>query len=1073
MSTVIVRLTAVMALALATPFVASAQATGAITGMVVDETSGEPLAGAQVHIPATQQGVLANAQGRFLLRNVPTGEQTVRAQILGYAAANQTVTVTEGGTVTADFELSPQAIDLEDVVVTALGIERTERSLGYAVQNLDSERLGEIPAVNITEALQGQVAGVQVTRTSSRPGGSSRVVIRGESSFTGGGQPLYVIDGVPVSMETDDQGGFELELGEAGSRSMDIDMNNVEEISVLRGAAATAIYGSRAAHGAIIIKTKEGQAGAPTRFTLNTRYQTDAPMLDGIQEEYTAGRQGFYCNGKDEDAGGWCESGYYEAGFNNPTTSNAWGPHKDSLSAEVMEHECPGVSDPSQCIRMRDPRKDFYNKGQLVETSLNATGGVGDLGSFNLGGTHVNHTGITPSTSLERLNLNANLSLQLTDRLQSNTTVMFANTKNVWLTEGWQSMERDLQFRTSNFDTRKAWNEDGTPVMWSSNNPHPLWYAENGERSSGTDRWIASQYFRFDILDNLNISNRLGLDTYLDSRVHNQAKEPWETAEGDESGGTLQERYTRSSLNNDLILTLSGTPVTEDFTVSGLAGFNILHRENDYLGGEGDDMIIPGLYNIYNFLDQDVDGDLTELRRSMGLFSQVTVDYRDWAFLNLTARNDWSSTLPLDNNSYFYPSASLGVVFTDALGISSRWLDYGKIRVAYAKVGSDAPPYRLRSSYNNAGNVEWPFNGTLGFLQGNSLGNPELRPESTTEYEIGTELRMLGGRASLEFSYYDKRSYDQIFSVPSSPATGFTSITRNAGDLRNEGFEATLYTVPVQMPNMRWDLRLNWSKNKSTVMELAPGVTSIYLAGYSWPNVQIMEDKPYGVIWGNGFVRDEDNNVVIDDDPNSATYGWPVMDDELMVLGETQPDWLGNVYSSFRYGPFTMSGLLSTVQGGDIFNFTLNYTVGRGVHDWTLDRGSKFVYDGVKQSSCSNDPVPSCDTPNDIEITRDENYYDDELGGYLRSENNVESGTHTRLQELTLNYQLPQLIVDRLGVSSASLYATGHNLHIWSNFSYIDPQGSNYGSTNAGGQYYHMFVSPPLRSYSLGLRVNF
>lgn len=1058
-----VRLGTVLALVLATSGVASAQATGTIAGSVVDEASAQPIAGVQVHIPGLDVGMLTNAEGRFLLLNVPVGQHALRVQMLGYASTSQAVTVTSGATASVNFTLKQEAISMEGIVVTALGIERSERSLGYAVQNINADRLAQAPQTNITSALQGKVAGVQVVSSSSRPGASARVTIRGESSFTGGGQPLYVIDGVPVSMDTESQGGFagqtnfQLEVGEAGSRSMDVDLNNVEDIAVLRGAAATALYGSRAAHGAIIIKTKSGTPGMPTRFTVNTRFEVQEAVLNGIQETYTAGRDGFYCNGLPNNYGGWCESGYYDAGFTTPTTNNAWGPHIDSLSAEVLAHE-GGVP------RMRDPRKDFYNRGSLATTSVNASGGIGSGGSFNLGGSFLGNKGITPNTSLDRLNVNANVTLQLTDRLNSNTTVMYASTKNVWLTEGWQSIEQNLQHLTANRDVRQAWNDDGTPVMWGSNSPHPLWNAQNEDREGTTGRWIASQYFRFNILDNLSVSNRLGLDTYLENRISNQNERPWRTLEGELSGSTRQERFTRANLNNDLLLTLSGTPISEAFTVSGLAGFNVIHRQNEYLGGTGEDIVIPGFYNLENFYEQNVDGELSEKQRLMGLYSQLTLDYSDWAFLTMTARNDWSSTLPLNNNSYFYPSASLGIVFTDALGWSNQWLDYGKVRLSVAKVGSDAPRYRLATTYNDAGHVEYPFNGSLAYLQGNSLGNPILKPESTTEYEIGTELRLLQGRARLDLSYYDKRSYDQIFSVPSSAATGYTSITRNAGDLRNKGLEVSLQTVPVQTTNTRLNVNLNWTRNKSTVVELAPGVTSIFLAGYSWPNVQIMEGKPYGVIWGNGFERNDAGQIVIDDDPTSSTYGWPVMDDELIVLGETQPDWLGNMYSSLTVGPFTASGLVSRVQGGDIFNLTLNYTVNRGVHDWTLDRGTRFVYEGVKQSNGQ---------PNDIEVVRDENYYRNELGGYLRSENNVESGTHTRLQEVSLQYELPRRLVDAIGAGGASVYVTGHNLHVWSDFSYGDPAGSNYGSENAGGNYYHMFVAPPMRSYSIGLRANF
>jgi TonB-linked SusC/RagA family outer membrane protein len=1051
------RVTAGMALLAVTAGAASAQTTGTITGVVRDATSGAPLAGVQVHIPALQQGRVTDPQGRYVLPDIPAGEHVVRVQMLGYAANEQTVQLAAGATATQDFSLTSEAISVEGIVVTALGIERSERSLGYAVQSIDASRIEQAPQTNITSMLQGKVAGVNVVTASSRPGASSRVTIRGESSFTGGGEPLYVIDGIPVSMETNNQGGSALENGQAGSRSMDIDLNNVEDIAVLRGAAATALYGSRAAHGAIIIKTKGGAPGTPTRFSLTTRYERQHALLEGIQETYTAGRNGFYCNGLPNNYGGWCESGYYDAGFTTPTTSNAWGPHIDSLSAEVLEHE-------GGKPRMIDPRKDFYDVGTLATTSLNATGGIGGGGSFNLGASYVGNQGITPNTSLDRLNLNANVTLQLTDRLNSNTTVMYANTKNVWLTEGYNSIEQDLQTLTPNLDVRKAWNDDGTPVMWGGNTPHPQWIADNEDRQGITNRWIASQYFRFAISDKLSVSNRLGLDTYLENRIYNRNERPWRTAEGEESGSTSQERFTELNINNDLILSLSGTQLSEAFTLSGLAGFNLLHRQEDYLGGNGTDIVIPGYYNVENFLTQEVDGDLTEKRRLLGLYSQLTLDYRDWAFLSATARNDWSSTLPKDNNSYFYPSASLGIVFTDALGINNRWIDYGKVRFSVAKVGSDAPAYRLATNYSDPGHVEYPFMGSLAFLQDNSLGNPELRPESTTEYEIGTEMRLLQGRAQVDFSYYDKRSYDQIFEVPSSAGTGYTEITRNAGDLRNKGFELSLNTVPWQTENARWGVTMNWTKNKSTVLELAPGVTSIYLAGYSWPNVQIMEDKPYGVIWGNGFLRNDEGKVIIDDDPESGTYGWPVMDDELIVLGETQPDWLGNLYSSLTLGPFTASGLISRVQGGDIFNFTLNYTVPIGVHEWTIDRSSHFVYEGVKESDGA---------PNDIEVARDENYYRNELGGYLRSENNVEDGTHTRLQEVSLQYQLPQRLSQLVGASNASVFVTGHNLHVWSDFSYGDPAGSNYGSTNAGGQYYHMFVAPPMRSYSIGFRADF
>ena len=501
--------------------------------------------------------------------------------------------------------------------------------------------------------------------------------------------------------------------------------------------------------------------------------------------------------------------------------------------------------------------------------------------------------------------------------------------------------------------------------------------------------------------------------------------------------------------------------------MSGLVGFNMLQRENDHLMGRGYDIVIPGFYNVDNFLEQYADGDLTELRRSMALYSQATLDYKDWAFLQATARNDWSSTLPLDNNSYFYPSASLGIVFTDALGIRNKWLDYGKIRLSVAKVGSDAPPYRLSTTYYSDsywnGFIEWPFNGTQGFLQGNSLGNPNLKPESTTEYEVGTELRMLEGRARLDLLLLRQaqlrpdlqRALHTVHRLqqhhperrgPEEPGIG--------GHPQRRAHPAAEHAL---------DLNFNWTKNKSTVEDLAPGVVSIYLAGYSNTNIQIREGEPYGVIYSQGFVGTttaRSSSTMTRRVPTTAGPSWTM---SVSCWGTSRARWLGNMYTSFRYGPFTVSGLVSTVQGGDIMNLTLNYTIGRGVHNITDERGSTIVYPGVKESTGQT---------NDIQIVWDENYYQNERGGYLRSENYVEDGTATRLQEVSLQYQLPQSLLNRIGLGSAQLFLTGHNLHIWSDFSYGDPQGSNYGDRNAGGAAYHMFVAPSLRSYSAGLRVN-
>lgn len=1082
MRTLFVRTAGALALALAVATAASAQAAGTLTGAVTSATTHQPLPGAQVFIPGTTLGRLTGPNGRFLLAGVPAGKHKVEVQLLGYGTMTRTVTITSGGTVTLDFALTTEAVKVGGLVVTALGIRRQQRSLSYAVQSVDSSRLQAVPQVNVVAALQGQVAGVSINPSSSRPGAGNRIVIRGEGSLTGGGQPLWVIDGVPIQTATDAQSGlpgdaFQLQSGQAGSRAMDIDMNNIKSISVLRGAAATALYGSRAAYGAIIVTTKQGTPGQRARFSVTERLDAQTAILKGKQNLYTAGEQGQYCNGLALNFGGWCEPGYYSAGYSTPTTYYAWGPRASKVSPAVLaENGGP--------INMTDPRNALYRTGYTSETSISATGGITGGGSYNLSTTYANQTGIDPTDALKRLNLNANVALRLTSRLHSQTTIMYSNTDNTWLDQGWGSLDHTVMATPTNVNLSKGWICDGVPsasdycganqpVMFNTNSPSVQWLAANEFRTSQTGRWIASQMLRYDIRSGLSLQDRIGLDTYLDQQTQVRHERPWQTLAARPSGGFMDNKVTNQEINNDLTLNLSNYALGHGLSVSGLVGNNINMRSNNGLQGTGTTINTPGDYNLGNFQNQTINETLTEKRRLVGLYGQATVDYNDWAFLNLTGRNDWSSTLPTFDNSYFYPSAGLGVVFTDALGWHTRWLDYGKVSFSWAKVGTDAPPYELSTQYYTAGSgVTWPFRGQLGFLQGNNLGNPDIKPETTKEIEADVDLRGLNGRAELQASFYSKRSFNQIFSVPSAASTGYTSITRNAGNLTNKGIELTLHAVPLQTPKFRWDLNANWSMNRSMVTRLAPGVTSIYLAGYSWPQIRIMAGVPYGVIWGYGMQRQHSNPT----DPKYkplpkdqgqvliGANGLPLWDTQLKVIGSTQPNWQGNLYNAFSYGPFTASATITTSQGGQVLNFDLNYTVYQGTAGVTAKRGTYVTYKGI---------VASTGLPNHMKVLRNQAYWQDEYGQYDHHQYQLESASFIRLQSAQLTYRLPRNILDRMGVGSLELFVQGANLWINTPFSYGDPQGSDYGAENAGGANYRFFLPPPARTYSIGVRTSF
>ncbi len=1028
---------------------------------------------------------------------MPAGTYTVRVQVLGYAAAEQSVTVAAGGSALVNFGLTQQAIEVEGVVVTALGIEREERALTYSVQTVKAEVLERTPEVNLVQALQAQSAGIQVVQASGRPGASSSIQIRGQSTFTGSGQPLFIIDGVPVSIDLDpERGGSIFGRGQAGNRGIDFDLTNVEEISVLRGAAATALYGSRAAAGAVVITTKQGQPGQPVRFEYSSAVRFDDPIIAGYVTDWAAGRDRLLCDGRLQSQGGYCQPGYpTTTGFETRSITSSsypgWGPHKDSIPPEVVA----ALGD----VIFEDSRSQFYNTAQTIDNSLRATGSLGDAGSYTFGVSYLNQGDITPTGKLERLNLSANVRLQMSDRLMSTTSVQRVNTQNPWPADSWSGVHHSLLHIPPNVDIRTAWNEDGTPVMWGTNSPHYQWVMENEYRDSNVNRWILSQRFTANVVSGIRLTNTWGLDTYLDERRTFQNERPWRTAQGLSSGSTQQEKLNRTQINNDLVLTVDPREVSPGFSVSGLIGGNIWMTETSRITGRGSTIVIPDYYNVENFEDQRVFADLPEMRRLLGAYGQLTADYQGWAYLTLTGRNDWSSTLPKDANSYFYPSASVGVIFTDAMDWRPSWLQYGKVRLSYARVGNDAPPYSLSSRYYAASapgvhqgsyqfdptTVSFPFRGQVGFVQGTQLGNPNIRPESTSEVEVGLELRGLNNRASLDFSYYNKKSYDQIFRVPASASSGYTSIVRNAGDLRNKGFEVSVRGRPLQMSDFTWDLAANWTRNRNSVIELAPGIDNLHLAGYSWPSIRIMEGLPYGVIWGYGYQRncvpetgsfcfpDQPTGALILGDENCASvrrnqkgdcYGLPIRTQRQIPLGSALPDWLANLRSTIRYKNFGLSSLWDMRKGSKILNFEIQYTTGRnGRHIFTNDRYQVVTLDGINQTTGQ---------PNTKSVVKDPVYYE-LMYGYDKHEGQIESGEFIKLREVTLSYDVPRDVLGRIGVDRATVYVTGRNLGVWSDFSMGDPEGDISGGVNSAWQYYRHFPAPQTKGLSFGVRTSF
>lgn len=1046
-------------------------ATGTVAGQVTGGENATPIAGAQLAVVGTRLRASTSAEGRFVIRNVPPGRYAIRAQSLGHAPTTDSVTVAADQTATVTLTLRELPYAMAPMVTTALGISRSEKSLGYAVQSISAERMARIPETTVMQALAGQSAGVSVIGSSGRPGAGARITIRGETSFSGNTQPLFVIDGVPVSTSTDSPSN-PLGTGSAGSRQMDLDMENIEELTVLRGAAATALYGSRAANGAIVIKTKQGGRGS-LGFTYTTDLRYDTPIIEGYVTDWAAGSRGYFCNGKIQSQGGWCEPGYPGT---NPETRNNWGPHKDSIPQIVY--------DSVGTVRFRDVRADFYRNAPTVNSSLRGGGSMGELGMYTFGATYLDQNGINPIAKLDRLNLNANITLTLSKWLTSVTSLQKTRSKNPYNDDSFTSLTKQLVDMPPSTNMTQAWMADGSPVMFGSNNPHFEWVSRNEYNTELTNRWIASQQFSLTVAPSWRVVNNWGLDAYVTEFNRFVNERPWQTLAGNTSGSTQQRKTTRSAINNDLQLITDGRAIGETgVTVSALVGGNLYIQDVAFVEGRGTTIVIPDYYNVGNFATQNVSANLPQKRRLLGAYSQVTADYRDWAFLTLTGRNDWSSTLPTNNNSYFYPSAALGIVFTDALNWHPPGLSYGKLRLSKAKVGNDAPAYSLSTRYvtgtlaKGANNdiqqfggpaLQFPFRGQPAYTQSTQLGNATLRPESTVEDEVGLELRFFEGRVRTDMSLYRKSSYDQIFNVPSSAVSGYTSINRNAGDLRNSGVEITVNGRAFEKAGFSWDAGVNWAQNRSKVLRLAPGVTSIALAGYSWPQIRIMENQPYGVIWGYGWKKNcvaadpcytgvAPGTLLIGDD------GYPIRSDELRNLGTVTPRWTGSFTSDFRYRNLGLSGLVDVRAGGKILNFETQYEVGTGRSILTADRYTWTTHEGVNINT---------GLQNTVRLFKDQDYYP-LMYGFDRHENQIEPAGFVKLRELTLSYRMPRRLVQRVDVEDATVFVTGRNLRVWSRFSLGDPEGDVYGGTNAGGQYFRQFNEPQTRSIVAGLRTSF
>lgn len=1087
----------------AAPSLLAAQQTGSIQGTVLDATSLRPLVGAQVFVPNTSIGTLTNQSGRFLLLNVPAGQHQLRTALIGYGQQDVTVSVAAGEATELSIELESTAVSLDGVVVTALGLDRQARTLGVAAQQVDDDQLSRV-APNIVTSLSGAVSGVNITSATTQ-GGSSRVVIRGENSLLGNNQPLFVIDGIPVDNYSGsaqgvvaDQGGYDY-----GTLINDLDPESIESMTVLKGPNAAALYGSRASNGAIIIETKKGLAalgGAQISASQTVSWENELRLPD-YQDSYGQGLNGLYSyydgqgNGVydeyDESWGPPLDQGLMIPQWNSPVTG------VDSNGRAILE-PLPWVSRP-------DNIDNFWETGNTLVTNASVAAATDRLNG-RLGFTRFDQDGMFPGFELKRTTVSFAGGMDATDRLSMNTSLQYITHEgqnrpaqgydgnNPMSQLGvWWGRQIDVQALEDSYLMRypEGHPNAGMLMNWQAfywNNPY--YQALENKNSDTRDRVLGQVSASYQFTPWLSGMVRSAMDYYNDTRLRTWAQDnccgmyttnPL-TASRDyvqATGAFGDWDIGFQEINTDFLLSANpelNLPVSTTFNFGG--NRRDWERTQDYTWVGS--LATPGIYNVGNAATTPDRFTRLYEKRVNSLYGQAEFGYNNFAFITFTGRNDWSSTLPEDNNSYFYPSVSGSFVFTDAIPAlqGNSTLSYGKLRASWARVGNDTDPYRLRNTY--VADEIWDGNPT--FTVPGALLNAELKPETTESYEVGVELAGFNDRIGFDLTYYTEETRDQIFDVNISPTTGYTSRWLNAGSVENKGVEALLTLVPVQSDNFRWQSSFTFSKNNSTVKELAPGVEGLEISlGDFWGvSVYAREGEPYGQLIGRQYRRVTEGPMAGRIIVGSA--GQPLRTDSVGVIGNFNPDWRGGWQNQLSVGPVTLSSLLDVKKGGDIFSMTKTFGTYTGVLEETGDKGrclrasqaanspgsyyplctaeNGIIFDGVRQDASGN--YVENTTPIDGATLA---YYNN----YLIHESGILDASFVKLRELTLGYDVPASLTDRAGLSGLTISLIGRNLWLWTpdENPHFDPETITEANNVQGFEYGQM---PTARS--IGFTVN-
>lgn len=1046
-----------------------------ISGKVTSSEDGSTLPGVNVIIVGTQQGSVTDLDGNY---TVSVGDDaSLQFSYIGYS--DQTIQV--GSQSIINISLVPDLTQLDEIVVTAFGMEREKKSLGYAVAEVESKAITRANTPNLANALYGQAPGVQVSGTSGGVTGAVNVVIRGNSSITGFNQPLFVVDGIPIAH---DNGGYgRWGGGNLGGGINDINPEDIESMTVLKGGNAAALYGSQAANGVVLITTKKGKKNEGLGIEFTTSYTNDQiAFVPDFQNKYGAG-YGWPYLAADND-------GYFNLTDGVPTVRNAWasfGPEMTGQNILWWDGEMRDFTP------QPDNYKDMFKNGHTSSSTISVSNS-NDIATFRLAYTYFDNAGIFDGSTQKRNVFALNTNVKISKRLSTDVSLSYNNivTKNVPPPTGGlnayefpRSTKTDLLRELYEDDQGFRRENDQVGQHASHINPmNMLWGANKNNIENDKARIIGNITLNYNILDGLNLRLRGGMDQ-TDVANDNQTAS---TRSDRPSGG-----YSVSNSKNTITYLESilsyNKDLGEDFSLSLTAGAisNRIDFKNSNVGTNGG-LIVPNWFSLANSVNTRNSNGGQESERFDAVFGQGQLAYRNMLFLDFTGRNDWSSTLPPESNSYFYPSVSLSWAFSEAFSLP-EWFTFGKVRASWAQVGNDAQRYQANKVYNYGS-----FNGATTNTFSANVPPVGLLPERQNTTEFGTDLRFLDNRVGLDLTYYVSRNFDLIMGLAVAPSTGANNVITNVGEMKNSGVEIALITTPIRTSDFQWDLTFNYAKNRNEVVQLAKGIEELNMGAWSSPMFKYARPgRPSGDWMTYTYLTNEDGRRVI------GANGQNVRDDsELVNVGNATPDWTGGIVNNMRYKNFNLSFLIDASWGGDMFSFTNYYGINAGKFTESLkyrdeENGGLPYYQDASTGQLIQLESHSSSTPNGEIVRHDglildgvtengeentqliaaSNYYLDQwTWNYGFHEEGLYDNSYVKFRELSFGYTFPESIIGNTFIQNLTLNFIGRNLFfIYKNIPNIDPE-SSIGTDNARFGYDNSSY-PSVRNLGFSLKANF